>query len=468
MPALSSAQIAGGGAHAPNVIQTPNGIEQVNINRPSGAGVSVNTYNRFDVQQRGAILNNSPTMVQSQLGGMINGNPNFAPGQAAKVIVNQVNSASASQFNGALEVAGQRANVILANPSGISVNGGTFINTSRATLTTGTPNYAADGSVSGFNVTGGNIAISGAGLNASDVDQVDLLSRAVQANAAVYAKTNLNVVTGANSVDYNTLNATPIAGDGPAPGVSIDVSNLGGMYANRIVLVGTEAGVGISLKGITAAQSGDLVLTSAGKLVLAGQTNASGNIVASAQDIDNSGTTYAQQNAIENRDDTTATDTQATTAIYGLGKVILAGGKDANGNYTNAALIRNQSALIESAGDMELHAGQVTNTRTTMTTTGLNQPVDPALLDSLGISLSGCTSSVANGGKPDIGIKVSIGSSKSESQSKEDQTTQRGSNAQAGGTAAFVATNGDLTIAGSNVNANDVVLGAKNQVNVTS
>jgi filamentous hemagglutinin len=296
LPLQAGAQIVAGGAHAPNVIQTQNGLDQVNINKPSGAGVSVNTYSQFDVQQRGAILNNSPTMVQSQLGGMINGNPNLAAGQSARVIVNQVNSASASQFNGALEVAGQRANVILANPSGISVNGGTFINTSRATLTTGTPNYAADGSVAGFNVTGGSITVSGAGLNAADVDQVDLISRAVQANAAVYAK-NLNVVTGANSVDYNSLDATAIASDGPAPGVSIDVSNLGGMYANRIVLVGTEAGVGISLKGITAAQSGDLVLTSAGKLVLAGQTNASGNIVANAHDgIDSSGTTYAQQN----------------------------------------------------------------------------------------------------------------------------------------------------------------------------
>ncbi|TDY26120.1 filamentous hemagglutinin family protein [Paraburkholderia sp. BL6665CI2N2] len=217
LPSWTAAQIVPGGAHAPSVIQAPNGVGQVNINRPSGAGVSVNTYNQFDVQQRGAILNNSPTMVQSQLGGMINGNPNFAPGQAAKIIVNQVNSASASQFNGALEVAGQRANVILANPSGISVNGGTFINTSRATLTTGIPNYAADGSVSGFNVTGGNIAISGAGLNASNVDQVDLLSRAVQANAAVYAKTSLNVVTGANSVDYNTLSGTAATSTRPIP-----------------------------------------------------------------------------------------------------------------------------------------------------------------------------------------------------------------------------------------------------------
>ncbi|NLP65387.1 hemagglutinin repeat-containing protein [Paraburkholderia sacchari] len=296
VPMLTFAQIVAGGAHAPNVIQTQNGLDQVNINRPSGAGVSVNTFNRFDVPGRGAILNNSPTIVQTQQAGMINGNPNFSAGQSARIIVNQVNSANASQLNGFLETAGNRAEVIIANPSGISVNGGGFINTSRAILTTGTPNYAADGSVSGFNVTGGNITVSGAGLNASNVDQVDLLARAVQANAAIYAK-NLNVITGANSIDHDTLSATPIAGDSPAPGVSIDVSNLGGMYANRVFLVGTEAGVGVSLKGIVAANAGDLVLTTQGKLVLASQANASGNINVSARDgIDNSGTTYAQQN----------------------------------------------------------------------------------------------------------------------------------------------------------------------------
>ncbi|SEK04198.1 hemolysin activation/secretion protein [Paraburkholderia tropica] len=46
---------------------------------------------------------------------------------------------------------------------------------------------------------------------------------------------------------------------------------------------------------------------------------------------DSDGTLELLSNDIENRDDATATDTQATTAIYGLGKVILAGGKDANG-----------------------------------------------------------------------------------------------------------------------------------------
>ncbi len=75
---------------------------------------------------------------------------------------------------------------------------------------------------------------------------------------------------------------------------------------------------------------------------------------------------------------------------------------------------------------------------------------------------------------PSIGVQVSIGSSKSQSQSSEDQTIQVGSNVQAGGTAAFVATgsgapgSGNLTIAGSNVSANDVVLAAKNQVNIVN
>ncbi|MDR6419071.1 filamentous hemagglutinin family protein, partial [Paraburkholderia phenoliruptrix] len=381
---LSFAQIVAGGAHVPNVIQTPNGLDQVNINRPSGAGVSVNTYNQFDVPQRGAILNNSPTMVQSQLGGMINGNPNFAPGQAARVIVNQVNSASASQLNGALEIAGQRANVILANPSGISVNGGTFINTSRATLTTGTPNYAADGSVSGFNVTGGNIAISGAGLNASNVDQVDLLSRAVQANAAVYAKTNLNVVTGANSVDYHTLNATPIAGDGAAPGVSIDVSSLGGMYANRIQLVGTELGVGISLKGIAGAQSGDLVLTTAGKLVLAGQTNASGNIVANAQDIDNSGTTYAQQNV-----SLTTAGALTNSGMVAAQQNTTASAGSVSSTGTLAAGVNGDGSLAQS-GDLNVYASGA------VTATGRNVAGGNASVSGAAVNLAGATNS-ANG-----------------------------------------------------------------------
>ncbi len=295
---VSHAQIVAAPGSAAQVIQTQNGLQQVNIAKPSAAGVSLNNYSQFDIPSKGAILNNSPTLVQTQQAGYINGNPNLSPGQSAGIIVNQVLSNSPSQLNGYLEVAGQRAEVVVANPNGLVVNGGGFINTSRAILTTGTPNFGANGSLAGFNVTGGNITVQGAGLNATNVDQVDLLSRAIQVNAAIYAN-NLNAITGSNQIDHNTLTATPIAGNGPAPSVAIDVSALGGMYANRIFLVSNEYGVGVSNKGVLAAQAGDLTLQSNGQLVLAGTTNASGSINASAaQGINNSGTTYAQQNVV--------------------------------------------------------------------------------------------------------------------------------------------------------------------------
>ncbi|WP_250453958.1 filamentous hemagglutinin N-terminal domain-containing protein, partial [Caballeronia sp. ATUFL_M2_KS44] len=198
---LTLAQIVPSAGSGAQVLQTQNGLQQVNIAKPSAAGVSLNNYSQFDVPGKGAILNNSPTIVQTQQAGYINGNPNLAPGQSAGIIVNQVLSNSPSQLRGYLEVAGPKAEVIVANPSGILVDGGGFINTSRAILTTGTPNFGANGSLAGFNVAGGNITVQGAGLNATNVDQVDLLARAIQVNAAIYAN-NLNVVAGANQVDH--------------------------------------------------------------------------------------------------------------------------------------------------------------------------------------------------------------------------------------------------------------------------
>ncbi|WP_241019073.1 hemagglutinin repeat-containing protein [Paraburkholderia sp. Tr-20389] len=368
-PLLAFAQIVPGGTHAPGVISTQNGIPQVNINKPAtSAGVSMNTYNQFDVSPKGAILNNSPTLVNTQQAGYINGNPNFGPNDAAKIIVNQVNSSSASQINGYVEVAGPRAEVVIANGSGISVNGGGFINTSRSILTSGSPNFAADGSLAGFSVTGGNVTIQGAGFNGSNIDQVDLIARAVQVNAAIYAGKNLNVITGANSVDHDTLNATPIAGSGTAPAVSIDVSNLGGMYSGKILLASNEYGVGVSNRGVIATQSGDLTLTSEGKLVLAGQTNASGNINASAHDgIDNSGTTYAQQNvsattsgALSNSGTLAAQQNTSISAGSVASTGTLGAGVNGDGTVTNTGDLSVSSGGAISATGRNAAGGNVT------------------------------------------------------------------------------------------------------------
>lgn len=298
LPWTASAQVVAdpnAGANRPAVVQTANGLQQVNITRPSTAGVSVNAYTQFDVPRAGVILNNSPSIVATQQAGYVNGNPNLLPGGSARIIVNQATGTLPSQLRGYLEVGGPRTEVIVANPNGILVDGAGFINTSRATLTTGMPVYGGSGSLDAYRVTGGQISVQGAGLNAASVDQVDLIARAVQANASLYAN-NLNVVAGANQVDRATLAATPVAGSGAAPALGIDVSQLGGMYANKILLASTEHGVGVSSRGVLAAQSGDLTLTAQGRLVLGGQTNAGGNLAISAQDgIDLSGTTYGAQ-----------------------------------------------------------------------------------------------------------------------------------------------------------------------------
>ena len=384
MPVSSYAQVVAAPGSGASVIQTQNGLPQVNIARPSGAGVSVNTYSQFDVQKPGAILNNSPVIVNTQQAGQINGNPNFAAGQYAKIIVNQVNSSAASQINGTVEVAGNKAEVVIANGSGISINGGGFLNTSRAILTTGTPSYAADGSLTGFDVRGGQITVQGAGLNAANIDQVDLITRAVSANAAIYANT-LNVITGANHVDHDTLATTPIAGDGPAPAISIDVSQLGGMYANRIILASNEYGVGVSNAGVIAAQAGDLTLTTQGRLVLSGQTNASGNMALSAAGgVDNSGITYAQQSVSVN----TAADVANSGTLAAQQNLGVSAGS-VNSTGTLGAGVNNDGSVGPS-GDLSVATSGQLNA------TGLNVAGGNASLSGSGVNLAG-SETAANG-----------------------------------------------------------------------
>ncbi|WP_459204712.1 hemagglutinin repeat-containing protein [Ralstonia pseudosolanacearum] len=371
----------GSGAH---VIQTQNGLQQVNIARPNGSGVSLNTYTQFNVPSQGTLLNNAPGITQTQQAGYINGNPNLLPGGSARIIVNQVTSTSPSTLRGYLEVAGPRAEVVIANPNGILVNGGGFVNTSRATLTTGVPVFGGSGSLDAYRVTGGQITVQGAGLNASNVDQVDLIARAVSVNASVYAN-QLNVVAGANQVDRGTLNVTPIAGDGTAPGNGIDVSQLGGMYANKILLASTEKGVGVSLRGVAAAQAGDLTLTSQGKLVLAGQTNASGNLSVSAQGgIDNTGTTYGRQSVtVGTSGDLTNSGTLAAQQNLGVNAHNVAS------SGTLGAGVNSDGSLAH-AGDLSVVAGGA------MSATGQNVAGGNATLQGASVNLAGSQTS-ANG-----------------------------------------------------------------------
>ncbi|HEY0586829.1 MAG TPA: filamentous hemagglutinin N-terminal domain-containing protein, partial [Pseudoduganella sp.] len=256
------------------VLKAANGVPQVNVREPSAAGVSRNVYTQFDVAKGGAILNNSRVNVQTELGGWVEANPWLKAG-AARVILNEVNSNNPSALRGYIEVAGQKAEVVIANPSGISVDGGGFINVSRATLTTGSP-FMTDGRLAGYDVQRGQIVIDGAGLDASKTDYTALISRSLVLNAAVWAQ-RLNVVTGVNKVaEAESPTVTEVGQPtDAAPQFAIDASRLGGMYANQIFLVGTEAGVGVRNAGEIGAAAGQLVVTSDGRLENTGTLAAS-------------------------------------------------------------------------------------------------------------------------------------------------------------------------------------------------
>ncbi|WP_165497002.1 hemagglutinin repeat-containing protein [Phytopseudomonas dryadis] len=271
--------------------QAGNGVPIVNIATPNGSGLSHNKFSDYNVGQQGLILNNATERLQgTQQGGIILGNPNLN-GRAAGVILNEVTGSNRSQLQGYTEVAGQAARVIVANPHGISCDGCGFLNTPRATLSTGTP-VIDNGQLRSFDVNGGDIAIEGAGLNASNLDQFDLITRSAKLNAELHAQ-RLNVITGRNEVDAATLQATAKAADGSeAPLLAIDSSALGGMYAGAIRLVGTEAGVGVKLAGDLAASAGDIHIEANGQLTVANAA-ASGQIAVLAGQVETQGQVYA-------------------------------------------------------------------------------------------------------------------------------------------------------------------------------
>ncbi|MFY1958669.1 hemagglutinin repeat-containing protein [Achromobacter xylosoxidans] len=275
------------------VVGTANGVPVVNIAPPSAGGVSNNRFTQFNVGPSGVVLNNSGAASQTQLAGQVAGNPMLG-NQRAATILNQVTANNPSRLMGMLEVAGNRANVIVANPAGITCNGCGFLNANRATLTTGKPMIGPDGTL-GFDIASGRLAIEGAGLYGANLSQVDLLARTLELNAQVWAD-RLNVVAGSARVGYDGIDVSALAGDGAGTGVALDVAALGGMYANSIRLIGTEAGVGVNVGGNLAALTGTLSVSANGdvRILPSGRLQAATDLsVRSGRDIINDGTAAA-------------------------------------------------------------------------------------------------------------------------------------------------------------------------------
>ena len=361
--------------HQPQVEETANGIPLVNITAPSSGGVSRNEYETFNVPDKGAILNNSYTLSKTELAGYVQGNNNMAE-RPAKIIVNEVTGAGSTSMDGFLEVAGNRADVVIANPNGITVNGGGFINTGKAFLTTGKPVYDGEDHLQRFDITGGDILIEGKGLGGKETGSLAILSRAVRINAGIWAK-DLHITTGANTVDAKTLEASAIEGKGERPAFALDTAAIGGMYAGRITLVGTEKGLGVNNSGTWSAED-NLTLDWNGDLKNSGTIYSKGNTDLRASRLENDKTIAAERNLsaaakenIRNQGKLLAgenMDIYAGKTLDNAGHAMESGN---NLSIETGDAINNTAGTIKSGGSQQIKAGHtLTNTEGTLAADG--------------------------------------------------------------------------------------------------
>ncbi|RKT25637.1 filamentous hemagglutinin family protein [Paraburkholderia sp. RAU2J] len=267
------------GSTATSVSTAANGRQTVAI-APAAGGVSSNTYRSFNVSAVGADLNNT--------------------GINARTIVNQVTSTNPSLIQGAVNVLGSRANVILANPNGITVDGGSFVNAGHVVLSTGQVSFSditlAPGQIQRdvvLTTNGGAIIIGAGGLTGTLIN-LDLVSKQLAVNGPVtndYSSSTggIRAITGNSTTTWDTgLSPSDNGHDWlvgltspgvPGAGYAVDITQAGGLTAGRVQLIVTDQGAGVRSAGTLNATAGDAVVQANGDITIAGGSVTAANDV---------------------------------------------------------------------------------------------------------------------------------------------------------------------------------------------
>ncbi|QVN18998.1 filamentous hemagglutinin N-terminal domain-containing protein [Burkholderia pyrrocinia] len=264
-----AAGIVPDGQNSTSVSSSANGRQTVNI-APAIGGVSNNTYSSFNVSKAGADLNNV--------------------GINARTIVNQVTSTNPSLIQGNINVLGPRANVILANPNGVTVDGGSFTNTGHVVLSTGQVSFndltLAPGVVQRnvvLTTNRGGIAIGPGGLSGTLVN-LDLIAKQLSIDGPVTndftsSTSGIRAIVGDSTTTYDTSFSPSDNGHDwligtTSPGtksnaMAVDITAAGGLTAGRVQLIVTDQGAGVRSLGKLYANAGDVVVTTSGDIAIA-------------------------------------------------------------------------------------------------------------------------------------------------------------------------------------------------------
>ena len=387
--AFATGIVADGGT-ATSISTGAAGRQTVNI-APAIGGVSNNSYSSFNVSKAGADLNNV--------------------GINARTIVNHVTSTNPSLIQGNINVLGPRANVILANPNGVTVDGGSFTNTGHVVLSTGQVSFTdvtlAPGTVQRnvvLNTDRGTITIGAGGLT-GDLIGLDLVAKQLAVNGPV--TNTYDNKTGVPSFIRGTVGSSTTSWNGgmsptdnghdwligtTSPGaasnaLAVDITAAGGLTAGRVELIITDQGAGVRSLGKLYANAGDAVVTSTGDVTIAdnqffGAHDASiattGAVTLQGAQLNAGNNATVHASSISLSDDAAGPSTLSANntvnltssgAIANIGSLIQAGttanGTPAGGNLTlratgdilNGSSAANQGIIFSANGTTSLTAG---------------------------------------------------------------------------------------------------------------
>nr|WP_232427381.1 filamentous hemagglutinin N-terminal domain-containing protein [Burkholderia ubonensis] len=326
--ALAAGIVPDGGT-ATSVSLAPDGRQLVNL-APAVAGVSSNTYSSFNVTAAGATLNNT--------------------GINARTIVNQVTSTNPSLIQGEIAVAGPRANVVLTNPNGITVNGGSFVNTGHVALSTGNVSFndvqIAPGVIQRnvvLDTATGAIVVGPGGLESALIG-LDLIAKTIRIDGPVHntytsPTAGVRLLAGTSQVTLDTglsptddkhewLTRSATMNPDTASSYAIDITAAGSLTSGRVQLIVTDRGPGVRSAGPLNASLGDFLLTS------------NGNVELSNTKID-----VAQDFSMTAQGGIALTDTQVKV---NAGKAILA--TDGALTFAGSSLLASGSVKLSGAG----------------------------------------------------------------------------------------------------------------------
>ena len=339
-------------SNQPAIIKAPNEATVVNITTPNNKGISFNEYKQFNTTNSGTVLNNSANGVNTQIAGFVNANP-FLNGGSASLIINQVNSNSPSLLKGNLEIAGARADLLIANPSGISINGLNVINANSSSFAASKVILNNDGSLKELNLNPylngdmqSKIEIVGNGLNDKNSNYTNIIANTISVASNIHSgelnliSANGKVLTSGSGKFSVPLSANINSATSSTKVISIDSTNLGGMYANKISIIATSDGVGVNNAGIIKANNIRI--------------NANGDILNSGIIKADSDINLISSNSISNKD---------KASIISGSNVNISSGKTIN-NIDGSSIV--------SANNLKLNAKEINNASSDILASGID------------------------------------------------------------------------------------------------